>query len=266
MALALLLPVLSPSAYAISTDKVASDFFEQYDKLSKNYSTELKHLFSNEAKVSTTVYGDGTETIYKVTGKKLKERLDDLLKYAQAQNNYDQFSQIQTQKIDQNTYKISATRYDLDKCYEDKSFNMTIKQQPNQTFQIIQLDDATIEFSKCTTPLKQDIPAKLQIAAIAANKELPKQVDRVTVLEKVSAEQNTLIYYYKLDSAIDATLFTDDILMQYENFLTHSNCESTLVKAELELGVALKHMLYDSNNQLILTHTVNQAACDAYKK
>lgn len=266
MTLALLLPVLSPSAYAISTDKVASDFFEQYDKLSKKYSPELKHLFADSAKISTTVFGDGTETIFKITGTKLKEKLDDVLKYQQAENNYDQFSQVQTQKIDANTYKISAKRYDLDKCYEDTSFNMIIKQQPNQTFQIVQLDDSTIEFSKCTTPLKQDIPAKLQIAAIAANKELPKQIDRVTVLEKVEANQNTLIYHYKLDGSIDAGILTDEILMQYENFLTHSNCESALLKSELVLGVALKHMIYNSNNQLILTHTVNQAACDAYKK
>lgn len=250
--------------YAISTDLAASNFFEEYQKLQNDYDPKIKDLFLDQAKVSTTSYGDETETLYKISGKKLKTRLDDTVKYAQAMSNYDRYSNIQIKQLNNTDYKITADRYSLDTCYTDTLFNMTIQKQANQQFKILELHDSTIEVPKCTESLKQDIPAKLQIMATAANKELPRQLDRITTLERVSSEKNMLTYHYRLDDVAVENI-DDKIIMMFEDYLTLSNCTTPTIRHEIDLGAELQHLFSDAKGNLLISHLVNASVCTAFK-
>lgn len=252
------------NSYAISTDHSASTFFEEYQKLQASYDLKIKDLFLDQAKVSTTSYGDETETIYKISGKKLKTRLEDTMKYAQAMSSYDRYSNIQIKQLSNTDYKITADRYSLDTCYTDTSFNMTIQKQADQQFKILELHDSTIEIPKCTQPLKQDMPAKLQIMATAANKELPRQLDRITTLERVSTAKNTLIYHYILDD-IAVENIDDKIIMMFEDYLNLSNCTTPSIKHEIDLGAELQHLFSDSTGRLLVNHVVNASVCKTFK-
>ena len=131
-----LIVFISNLCHAIDNSSALS-FFENYQKLSKEFNPEVISLYSDEAKISSLrEYPSGQTREISMTGKEFKELLKKVLPLAKARGDISHFSEIQI-SIESNTARISAHRYSQLKDYTDESYYMVIKEIEDQKLMII---------------------------------------------------------------------------------------------------------------------------------
>lgn len=256
--------VLSFNAYAVSNNKEYMDFFNKYDALNKAYNPEVFDLYANNAKFfMSQMLPDGTETKIAMPVSKLKTLKIDAMNYAKQVGDIDQYSNIKVEN-ENGQVKITADRYSLRKCVTDHSFYLIVnKKNSAGEIQIIEAGAEIPVESQCKEGMKSDLDLQLAIAAKYANMNLPMKIDGDILVEKVTVQDKTIIYHYKMINfsvlEIDKELFKENV---EANILSNA-CQDVNMKKLFEEGAAIAYQ-YSSKEDLPITLVkIDSKACNS---
>lgn len=249
------------ASLAVNNNKDVLDFFNLYLEMNQRYDPTLAKYYSDDAWVVVTKYGDDTEMIEKIRGRKVKTIIADGMKYAKASFDSDKYSNIRVKDLGSSQYLIQADRYSIQKCYLDKEFSLTVKRADKNNFLITNQTTSNISGSTCKTSLQEDLPAKLQAIASMQNRNLPQQIFRGLTLEKVYADGLILNYQARMDYVNKDQVDLLKMRMELEPMFTHNACDNPEIKQELEKGMIVKQTLMSKDNQQVLSVEINKTSC-----
>lgn len=254
----------SLNSYAVSQHTDVAHFFEQYQHLYQKFDPDFISLFSNDAEMTNTTYGEDFEVFTTFRGKKLATHLEDILKYANVVHAADSYSNIKIEALNDQQYVLTAHRYEIDYCYTDKEFKLTLQRQESGQLQIIQYHDSSIEVPLCTTSLEVDIPAKIKVIAAAENRTLPKFVDRETIHERVEAKDNVLTYVYSYPNHRLEDLDTEE-MKNYESLTREAQCKNKMIYHDIQSGILYRYLTLTSDQEVAMDIKLDKSVCDQYQ-
>ncbi len=232
-----LLALGSATALAGAKREVKEAFMD-WTALSASFDPALGDLYRDDARIQVTRQrADGELQSMVLPGGELKGMLGALLDEARAMGDVDTFTGVRITREGED-WRVTATRTNHLKCYEDPDFYQLWRQAEEGAWHIAVENLATRELSTCPgaePPLQQ----VLAIQERALQAQLPIQIDEVTFMTGVEVSGDTLTYRVSLPAlpraALDVRAFSEVV----EGMARESACQSRDPRLLLELGAVL---------------------------
>jgi hypothetical protein len=245
-------------AQAITVDS-ATEFFENYQTLSKRFDPAVAELFAEDGKLLSTRLGrDGTRQELSMPFANIKPMLPKLMNAAKASGDVSEYSNVQVELLDEEKAKITATRFSGLNCFSDDSYYMVVRDDAGD-IEIVEEYSVTLEQGRCET--NKALIGTLAATAEAYNAQLPAMIDQDTELTSVTAQETNLAYNYKFVSlAYDEMV--DDLAGALRDGVVESSCSMATSKTLLERGAQLVFNYTSSDDVLAATLNVSQIDCE----
>jgi len=125
----------------------------------------------------------------------------------------------------------------------------------------------SLDFQKIDSFTKDDVECAVKNIAEKAKKKTPIILDEITTIIDLSYDEKVLIYYYKIDmNAIDdfkvelKDTFKKVVNDTIDELKSHY-CEKNNPKKLLELGMEVKHLYFDLDNNYLFDIFIDKKMC-----
>lgn len=236
------------SCFAIHPDQEYMMFLKKYEQLSNAVDVEGLEMYADNAKVhSKEISSDGIERTMSMTGKKLKELFTENIETLKNLAYQTNFTNVKITR-NQNSAKISATKYTNKDCYFDKDYYMVVSRKSDNKLYITEEYFNVAPKNLCETGIKDDLALQLSLGANMMKKRLPIQVDRETSLENIVAKDKELTFIYRLIHLTANDLYPNWIEMNAVPQIIKGVCADTKMKELLDKDAQIKIEYYYSDN------------------
>ena len=129
--------------------EAAVAFFENYVALGHAFDPSVAELYSDTAKITANrVYPTGQKQSMELSGAQWKALIVKAMPIAEERNDKNEYSEIKVSE-ESGTYRISAKRYSLLKCYTDSDYFIVITKGSDGEFEIIEEQSNSQSESSC---------------------------------------------------------------------------------------------------------------------
>ncbi|GAA5588258.1 hypothetical protein Acal01_03450 [Acinetobacter calcoaceticus] len=243
-------------SYAFNPDQQYLMFLKKYEDLSNSSDAKGLEMYADDAKIHATgIAPDGIERTISMTGKKFKELNLENIELIKRMAYQIKLSNVKIIR-EQESAKITATKYSNRNCYSDNDYYMVVSRKDDKKLYITEEYSTLNPPNLCKKGIKDDLELQLSLGANLMNKNLPRQVDRETNFEHVEAKGKELTMIYRLIHFNAA-----DLPIEWNEWVESNGipemiknvCENTTMKELLDKGaqISLKYYYKDSS---LITH------------
>jgi hypothetical protein len=252
-------------SYSASSNDISEykAFFKLYEKLGNEFNSKVIDFYLDDAVItSLRRLSDGEEQTFKFKGRNWKELQKRTWELSKKRNDRNYFSNVSV-SIDENSGKITATRYSILKCYSDKNYYMKVKKIDNSIYITEEHMESVIE-SACEEEQKNSVELLLQMVAKIMSDRLPLKIDSESELHSVISDKNTLTYKYRLTRISKNELSeskVDSLNEMAATSLPIEICTDSKRLSLLKKGAVLKFVYLSRDNEVLIKKSIGMNDC-----
>lgn len=254
----LVAPWLSPAVAGDKRDVRA--LFDQWVALGHAFDPSVGALYAPDALVHTTrTRADGTQQRMSFTGTQFQALLVQVMPEARAAEDHDRFDDVAFTR-EGPRWRITATRHNGLKCYDDTDFYQVVAPAPSGGWWIVEEYLGTQELSRCAdagSPLDQVLALHQQ----SLSGRLPLRIDDNTTLVETTVSGLALTYHMASPTYRAADLDVDLFLDTVGSQLAPMACGNADNRLLLDLGATLAIAMVDREGAPLGTAQVDVSDC-----
>ncbi len=234
---------------------------EQFEELSNNHDPAVFACYADDAVLTSTGESPFTaETqVITMTGAQIKANGAATMELARQKGEKTELVDMKV-KPHEGGFLVSGTRRVLHKCYDDTTWTSHWKKGEDGQWRIVHETVTGHFFSQC-----EDAPSKAEqvnvvLAGMLAS-HLPMQIDEETVLSKITAKGDALIYTMDLPNVIAAE-YELDVLTGNLTTLTHETvCADPRMQPIFAVDSSIVYHWVDGQGETLIDVPVDASTC-----